>query len=68
MTIYLPAVYAGQDGFGLALATVGFILLLSRVGDIMTDLLIGYMSDRTRTLRRAVLCDVGTVQRTSLGL
>ena len=49
MAVYLPAVYAGADGYGLQLATVGFVLMLTRFSDVITDPIIGFISDRTRT-------------------
>ncbi|HJN51723.1 MAG: MFS transporter [Pseudomonadales bacterium] len=49
MAVYLPAVYAGRDGYGLSLATVGVVLMLTRFGDVITDPVIGFISDRTRT-------------------
>lgn len=49
MAVYLPAVYADSEGFGLGLAFVGLVMVLSRVFDGITDPLIGFLSDRTRT-------------------
>ncbi|MEM1434623.1 MAG: MFS transporter [Pseudomonadota bacterium] len=49
MAVYLPAVYADPDGFNLGLGFVGLMLVLSRVFDGLTDPLIGFLSDRTRT-------------------
>lgn len=43
--LYLPFVYSKD--FGLELAEVGLILMLARVSDVITDPLIGYLSDRT---------------------
>lgn len=43
----LPAIYAKY--FGIALATTGTILLVSRILDAATDPLIGYLSDHTRS-------------------
>lgn len=37
MAVYLPAVYADADGFGLTLGMVGLILTLSRLTDVVTD-------------------------------
>lgn len=45
--IYIPAFYSGT--LGLSLATVGFILMGARLSDVMTDPLIGLLSDKTRT-------------------
>jgi Na+/melibiose symporter-like transporter len=41
---YLPAFYT-QD-LGLSLATVGFIVMAARISDIITDPLVGMLSDR----------------------
>ena len=43
--LYLPFVYSKD--FGLDLAEVGLILMLARITDVITDPLIGYLSDRT---------------------
>jgi GPH family glycoside/pentoside/hexuronide:cation symporter len=43
--LYLPFVYSKE--FGLSLAQVGFILMLARITDVITDPLIGHFSDRT---------------------
>jgi Na+/melibiose symporter-like transporter len=45
--LFLPAFYT-QD-LGLGMAAVGAILMLSRFWDVITDPVIGYLSDRTRT-------------------
>ena len=47
LAIWIPAHYAG--GLGLDLATVGLILMLARLTDVITDPLIGEISDRWRT-------------------
>lgn len=44
--IYLPARYAEQPEIGLA--TVGVVLLVARLLDLVTDPLVGWLSDRTR--------------------
>jgi glycoside/pentoside/hexuronide:cation symporter, GPH family len=49
MAVYLPAVYADSQGFGLGLAFVGLVMVLSRLFDGITDPLIGFISDRMRT-------------------
>jgi len=49
MAVYLPAVYADSEGFGLSLGLVGLMITLARIGDVFTDPLIGFISDRTRT-------------------
>jgi Na+/melibiose symporter-like transporter len=43
--LYLPFVYSKD--LGLDLAEVGIILMLARISDVITDPLIGYLSDRT---------------------
>lgn len=43
--LYLPFVYSKD--LGLNLAEVGLILMLARISDVVTDPLIGYLSDRT---------------------
>jgi glycoside/pentoside/hexuronide:cation symporter, GPH family len=43
----LPAVYA--TNFEISLAQIGFLLLLVRFFDAVTDPLIGYLSDKTRS-------------------
>ncbi len=43
--LYLPFVYSRD--FGLELTQVGLILMLARISDVVTDPLIGYLSDRT---------------------
>ena len=49
MAVYLPAVYADSEGFGLGLAFVGAVMVLARVFDGVTDPVIGFISDRIRT-------------------
>jgi Na+/melibiose symporter-like transporter len=62
MAVYLPAVYADSEGFGLSLAFVGLVLVLARVFDGITDPIIGFLSDRTRTRwgRRKPFVLIGT--------
>jgi len=62
MAVYLPAVYADSEGFGLGLAFVGVVLVLSRIFDGITDPLIGFLSDRIRTPwgRRKPFVVIGT--------
>ncbi len=43
----IPSIYAKY--FGLDLAMIGSILLLARIFDVITDPLIGYLSDNTKT-------------------
>ena len=45
--IFLPTFYA--ETLGLGLASVGLALLMARLWDVVTDPLVGYLSDRTRT-------------------
>ena len=49
LAVYLPVIYADSDGFGLSLATVGLLMALSRISDVVTDPLIGYLSDKWKT-------------------
>lgn len=46
LAVWIPAVYAE---LGIPLAVIGTIFLLSRLSDAVTDPLIGWASDRTRT-------------------
>jgi len=43
----LPALYSAE--YGLALTTISFALLLLRLSDSATDLIVGTLSDRTRS-------------------
>jgi GPH family glycoside/pentoside/hexuronide:cation symporter len=45
LVLYLTPYYAGELGFSLA--SIGLILMLTRVTDVITDPLIGMLSDRT---------------------
>ena len=47
ITLYIPYVYSAD--FGLELAHIGLILMLARITDVITDPLIGYLSDRTKS-------------------
>jgi Na+/melibiose symporter-like transporter len=47
LAIWIPAHYSG--GLGISLAAVGTILMLARLTDVVTDPLIGELSDRWRT-------------------
>jgi len=47
VAVYIPPFYSST--LGLDLAAVGFILMLARISDVITDPLIGRLSDRTRT-------------------
>ena len=44
LAIWIPAHYSG--GLGISLATVGTILMLARLTDVITDPLMGELSDR----------------------
>lgn len=46
LTVYIPAVY-GEMGVDLAL--MGAVLMLARFSDVVTDPIIGLLSDRTRS-------------------
>ena len=62
MAVYLPAIYADADGFGLSMVLVGLIITLSRFTDVITDPIIGFVSDRLKTRwgRRKPFILVGT--------
>lgn len=47
LAIWIPAHYAG--GLGISLAMVGTILMLARLTDVVTDPIMGEISDRWRT-------------------
>lgn len=47
LAIWIPAHYSG--GLGISLAAVGTILMLARLTDVITDPLMGEISDRWRT-------------------
>ncbi len=47
LLVYLPTFYAQTVGLGLT--AVGAILLLARLWDVVTDPLVGLLSDRTRS-------------------
>ena len=47
VAVYLPPFYSST--LGLDLAAVGIILMLARISDVVTDPLIGRLSDRTRS-------------------
>ena len=47
IAVYLPVIYA--DGFGLSLGIVGLLITLSRFTDVVTDPIIGFVSDKLRT-------------------
>jgi glycoside/pentoside/hexuronide:cation symporter, GPH family len=60
LTVWVPPHYAGT--LGLPLATVGLIIMLARLSDVVTDPLIGEFSDRTRSRigRRRPYIIIGT--------
>lgn len=45
LAIYIPSFYATE--LGLSLAAMGWILMLARISDVVTDPLIGMLSDET---------------------
>jgi len=47
LALYLPQIYAGD--YGLPLAMVGLLLMLIRITDVVTDPIVGVLSDRTRS-------------------
>jgi GPH family glycoside/pentoside/hexuronide:cation symporter len=47
MALFIAPFYTRD--LGLSLAAVGTILMLARISDVITDPLIGQLSDRTRT-------------------
>lgn len=47
LAVYIPPFYSGT--LGLDLATVGYILTLARLSDVLTDPFVGRLSDRTHT-------------------
>ena len=47
LSIWIPAHYSG--GLGISLAAVGTILMIARFGDVITDPIMGEISDRWRT-------------------
>jgi len=47
IVVYLPPFYAGEMGLGLA--TVGTVFMLTRFWDVVTDPILGIVSDRWRT-------------------
>lgn len=47
VAIYIPPFYSGT--LGLNLAAIGFILMIARLSDVVTDPLVGALSDRTHT-------------------
>ena len=61
LSIWIPAHYAG--GLGISLATVGTMLMLARFTDVITDPLMGEISDRLQTPlgRRKPWIALGTV-------
>jgi Na+/melibiose symporter-like transporter len=46
LVAYVPAIYADTEGFGLSLGLVGLMITLSRFTDVVTDPIIGFLSDR----------------------
>ena len=52
--IYLPEYYSSN--FGISLASIGLIILLTRMFDTITDPICGYISDRLSTFRKSIIC------------
>ena len=52
--IYLPEHYASN--FGISLASIGLIILITRMFDTITDPICGYISDRLSTFRKTIIC------------
>jgi len=59
LLVFIPSFYSVN--YGLPLALVGAILFFTRITDVLTDPLIGIMSDRirNRTLRRKLFICIG---------
>lgn len=64
--VFVPRLYA--EGMGLSLATVGFVLLLVRIFDAVTDPLIGWLSDRLAQRRLMVALALPLLALGMLGL
>jgi Na+/melibiose symporter-like transporter len=47
LAIFVPQLYATH--FGMSLATIGLIFLLGRIWDVVSDPIVGVLSDRTRS-------------------
>ncbi|MEQ9144015.1 MAG: MFS transporter [Parvibaculaceae bacterium] len=47
IAIWLPAFYAGE--LGVSLAVVGTMIMLARLSDVVTDPIIGFFSDRSKS-------------------
>jgi len=47
LALFVPQLYATH--FGMSLATIGFIFLLGRLWDVISDPIVGVLSDRTRS-------------------
>ncbi len=47
MSLYLPLFYSRD--LGLSITDIGLLLMVARISDVVTDPLIGTLSDRTRT-------------------
>lgn len=52
--IYLPEYYSSN--FGISLASIGLIILITRMFDTITDPICGYISDRLSTFRKSIIC------------
>ena len=64
--VHLPKLYGADLGMDLAL--VGFILLATRLGDAVSDPLIGAWSDRVRDRRTVVIAGVPLLALGMIGL
>lgn len=62
LAVYLPAVYADSEGFGLGFAFVSIVFMSSRIFDGVTDPFVGFYSDKIRTRfgRRKPFVVIGT--------
>ena len=59
LSLYLTPYYASE--FGISLTVIGFVIMFTRITDVITDPLIGMLSDRTpaRFGRRGLWISVG---------
>lgn len=56
--LYVPKFFA--DNYSISLTVIGSVLLLLRIGDMIIDPLIGYISDRLVMWRRWILASAGS--------
>jgi GPH family glycoside/pentoside/hexuronide:cation symporter len=52
--IYLPEFYSSN--FGISLSSIGFVVLLTRIFDTITDPLCGHISDMFAVYRKLIIC------------